>query len=174
VLAGLPTGKFQDASTVLRTSGPRLLALKEGRPSDPDGRHTADVIVFTDWELFRPWEDSSIGRRPAQYLDLKQLIEQRLTEQFCRFFPALEPLIAWREVSTPLSTVAFTGAPHGAGYGLEPSPRRFLSASLRAKTPVPGLYLAGQDVASVGITGAMMGGVLAAAAIDPTLIRHIS
>lgn len=148
-------------------------SLKEGRGGDRDGRHTADVIVFTDWELFRPWEESKIGRRPAEYQELKQLIEQRLVEQFCRHFPALAPLIAYREVSTPLSTVAFTGAQHGAIYGLEPSPRRFLSASLRAQTPVPGLYLAGQDVASVGITGAMMGGMLAAAAIDPTLTRHI-
>ncbi|TMQ09002.1 MAG: NAD(P)/FAD-dependent oxidoreductase [Deltaproteobacteria bacterium] len=149
-------------------------SLKQGQAGSRDGRHTADVIVFTDWELFRPWEDSEIGRRPAEYRDLKQLIEQRLVEQFGRFFPALTPLIAYREVSTPLSTVAFTGAARGAGYGLEPSPRRFLSSGLRAQTPVPGLYLAGQDVATVGIAGAMMGGMLAAAAIDPALARHLS
>jgi len=110
-------------------------SLKQGQAGSRDGRHTADVIVFADWELFRPWEDSKIGRRPAEYRDQKQRIEQRLVEQFGRFFPALAPLIAYREVSTPLSTVAFTGAAHGAGYGLEPSPRRFLSSGLRAQTP---------------------------------------
>jgi all-trans-retinol 13,14-reductase len=88
-------------------------------------------------------------------------------------FPALAPLIVHREVSTPLSTASFTGAPQGCVYGLEASPRRFLSKSLRAKTPVPGLYLAGQDVTSLGITGAMMGGVLAAAAVEPRLFRHV-
>jgi len=150
-------------------------SLKDGQGgSERDANHTAHMIAFTDWELFRSWEDSTIGRRPAAYQELKQLIAQRLLEQFSRYFPALAPLIVYREVSTPLSTVAFTGAEHGAVYGLEPSPRRFLSSSLRAKTPVQGLYLAGQDVTSGGITGAMAGGVLAAAAIEPGVIHHLS
>ena len=61
--------------------------------------------------------------------------------------------MVYSELSTPLSTVAYTGAEQGGVYGLEPSPRRFLSTSLRAKTPVPGLYLTGQDVGGAGITG---------------------
>jgi all-trans-retinol 13,14-reductase len=59
-------------------------------------------------------------------------------------------------------------------YGLEASPRRFLSAHLHAKTPLPGLYLAGQDVGSTGITGAMMGGVMSAAAIEPRLLARLA
>jgi phytoene dehydrogenase-like protein len=136
--------------------------------------HTADVVVFTDWDLFAPWEGSLIGQRPEEYTRLKQQVEACLVAQFIRHFPALEPLIVHRELSTPLSTVAFTGAEHGAVYGLEASPRRFLSSSLRAKTPIPGLYLAGQDVASAGITGAMMGGVISAAALDPGVFRHVT
>jgi all-trans-retinol 13,14-reductase len=150
-------------------------SLKDGalRTEHAD-RHTAEVVVFTRWDLFRPWEHSRIGHRPDEYRELKQHIEHRLVEQFSRYFPALAPLIKYREVSTPLSTVEFTGAEHGAIYGIEPSPRRFLSTSLRAKAPIPGLYLAGQDVVSSGIVGAMMGGVLAAAAIEPAVIRHMS
>jgi all-trans-retinol 13,14-reductase len=149
-------------------------SLKDTRPASArEGKHTAEVVVFTDWGLFRRWEDSKIGNRPAEYLDFKRLIEERLVAQFSSYFPALAPLIVYREVSTPLSTVAFTGAQQGGVYGLEASPRRFLSTSLRAKTPVPGLYLAGQDVASAGITGAMMGGVLAAAAVEPKLFLHV-
>jgi all-trans-retinol 13,14-reductase len=94
--------------------------------------------------------------------------------QFGRHFPALAPRVVYSELSTPLSTVAFTGAEQGGVYGLEPSPRRFLSTSLRAKTPVPGLYLTGQDVGSAGITGAMMGGMLAAAALEPKLVARIA
>ena len=89
-------------------------------------------------------------------------------------FPALAPLVVHTELSTPLSSVAFTAADHGGIYGLEASPRRFLSTALRAKTPIVGLYLTGQDVGSEGITGAMMGGVLAAAAIEPRLFSRLS
>jgi all-trans-retinol 13,14-reductase len=70
--------------------------------------------------------------------------------------------------------VAFTAAEQGGVYGLEASPRRFLSSSLNAKTPVAGLYLAGQDVGSTGITGAMMGGVMAAAAAEPRVLARMS
>ena len=105
---------------------------------------------------------------------LKATITRHLTAQFGRHFPALAPLVVHSELSTPLSTVAFTSAEQGGVYGLEPSPRRFLSSSLRAKTPVPGLYLTGQDVATAGITGAMMGGMLAAAALEPKRVARIA
>jgi all-trans-retinol 13,14-reductase len=54
-------------------------------------------------------------------------------------------------------------------YGIEMSAQRLKSSALRARTPVPGLYLAGQDAASMGIQGAFMGGFMAAAAIEPRL-----
>ena len=47
------------------------------------------------------------------------------------------------------------------------TPERVICDALRAKTPVPGLYLAGQDVASPGIPGALWGGMLSAASVDP-------
>jgi all-trans-retinol 13,14-reductase len=37
------------------------------------------------------------------------------------------------------------------------------------RTPVPGLLLSGQDVTSRGVAGAFMGGLLAAAAAEPSL-----
>ena len=100
-------------------------------------------------------------------------IERNLMAQFARHFPALAPMVVARELSTPLTTFSFTGAQQGAVYGLEASPRRYLSESLRARTPVPGLFLTGQDVVTPGVTGAMMGGVLAASAIEPQVYPHI-
>jgi all-trans-retinol 13,14-reductase len=149
-------------------------SLKDATVDASTLKHTAEVVTFTDWEVFRPWEESSIGRRPPDYLELKETITRQLTAQFAHHFPALAPLIAHAELSTPLSTVAFTAAEHGGIYGLEASPRRFLSTSLRAKTPVSGLYLAGQDVGSGGISGAMMGGLMAAVAIEPKLFNRIA
>jgi phytoene dehydrogenase-like protein len=137
-------------------------------------RHTAEIVALTSWQVFAPWEDSTHGHRPADYAALKYAIENNLLARFRKEFPAIAPMIRHHEISTPLSTTAFTGARQGAIYGLETTPRRFLTASLRAKTPVPGLYLAGQDVATPGIVGAMMGGVLAAAAVEARIFRHLS
>jgi len=149
-------------------------SLKTPRGDRPPERPTAELVTFIDWNVFGRWENSQPGKRPADYLALKDTITGLLTAQFARHFPALAPLIVQTELSTPLSSVAFTGAEHGGVYGLEPSPRRFLCAALRAETPMAGLYLTGQDVGSPGITGAMMGGMLAAAALEPKVFQRIA
>ncbi|HUI59837.1 MAG TPA: NAD(P)/FAD-dependent oxidoreductase [Steroidobacteraceae bacterium] len=160
----------------LQPSAPALYvtfpSLKD--PSLEPQQHTAELVTFTDWDVFSRWEGTLIGRRPADYRALKTTITRHLLAQFGRHFPALAPLVVYSELSTPLSTLAFTGAQQGAVYGLEPSPRRFLSPTLRAQTPVPGLYLTGQDVGTAGITGAMTGGILAAAALEPNLRARIA
>jgi hypothetical protein len=51
--------------------------------------------------------------------------------------------------------------------------QRLASDALNVRTPVPGLLLAGQDVSGPGIQAACMSGLLAAAAIEPTLLRRL-
>ena len=48
--------------------------------------------------------------------------------------------------------------------GIEASPQRFAQKWLRAQTPIRGLYLTGQDIATDGVIGALVGGVIAASA----------
>ena len=55
--------------------------------------------------------------------------------------------------------------------GVEITPRRMLSDALAASTPVPGLFLTGQDVMVPGIAGALAGGMLGAAAVDPRVYK---
>ena len=87
--------------------------------------------------------------------------------QFKTCFPELAELVVFRELSTPLATAAITGHHQGAFYGLDVTPERTVSDALRARTPIPGLFLAGQDVVSPGIPGALWGGLLSAASVDP-------
>jgi len=72
--------------------------------------------------------------------------------------------------STPVSVATYTGAEHGAMYGLSTAPGRFLSDALRPRTPIGGLFLAGQDACCPGVTGALMGGLMAAVSVDPKLL----
>ena len=76
-------------------------------------------------------------------------------------------------IGTPLATARFTAHEHGGFYGLETSPRRVLSEALSPRTPVPGLFLSGQDVMTPGIAGALVGGVLCAAAIEPRVFTKM-
>jgi all-trans-retinol 13,14-reductase len=161
----------QPSAPVLYVSFPSL----KDPSHDPGPRklHTVEAYAYTDWQIFARWQDSTPGKRPAAYRKLKAQLEKQLIAQFSRYFPALGPLIRYSEVSTPLSMTAATGAYEGAMYGIEPTPARFLCKWLHAKTPVSGLYLAGQDVGVPGVQGAMMGGILAAAAIEPKLLSRL-
>jgi all-trans-retinol 13,14-reductase len=69
------------------------------------------------------------------------------------------------ELSTPHSTRRFTGHPHGEIYGLAATPAFFEDRALRPRTPVRGLYLTGADICTLGVGGALFGGMLSAAAV---------
>ena len=69
------------------------------------------------------------------------------------------------ELSSPLSTRHFCNYEKGEIYGLDHSPGRFAQRTLRPRTAVKGFYMTGQDVATAGIGGAMMGGLLCAVAV---------
>jgi all-trans-retinol 13,14-reductase len=61
-----------------------------------------------------------------------------------------------------------TAVPRRVGRGngsLAHSPGRFAERHLGPRTAIPGLFLTGQDVATCGIAGAAMGGLLAATAV---------
>ncbi len=139
----------------------------------PRQRHSGEVVVWTDWSAVAPWAGIPPGARGEDYREFKRRVQETIFAEFRRAFPELADLVVFQDLSTPLSTVAFTGHRHGAFYGLDVTPERIMSDALRAKTPIKGLYLAGQDVASPGIPGALWGGLLAAASVDPKLWASI-
>jgi len=145
----------------------------------PRARHTAEVVALVDWSAFAPWDrsnaeggmkkDTPAAIRGESYLAFKSMLATNLRRQFEAHFPQLAPMVVLSECSTPISLATCTGAEHGAAYGLEATPRRFLSAALRPRTPIGGLFLGGQDACAPGVTGAMLGGLMAAANAQPRL-----
>jgi all-trans-retinol 13,14-reductase len=158
----------------------------EGRPpqvyasfpslKDPGARaHTAEIIAGVEAGTFARWKGTPWMRRGEEYASLKERIADGLLAQVERRIPGLSSLVVHRELSTPLSTEHFTGHPGGEIYGLPATPERFRLPWLQARTPVPGLLLAGADAMMLGVGGALMGGVLAASAVaGPSTLRRIS
>jgi all-trans-retinol 13,14-reductase len=133
------------------------------------GKPTAEIVAMVDPSVFAPWRALTGDDRPEDYLALKAWMEDRLLSQFLRHFPALQPMVRYHELSTPLTQQHYVRSPEGAMYGIEMSAERLTSPALHARTPLPGLLLAGQDVVSPGVPGAFMGGLLAAASVEPAL-----
>ncbi|MEL7444490.1 MAG: NAD(P)/FAD-dependent oxidoreductase [Pseudomonadota bacterium] len=138
--------------------------------SGPKQKHTGQLLAWSDWSTIDQWAGQPFGERGDDYDAFKRRVEKTLLAQFERYFPDLAKLVVYSELATPLTTALFTGHRKGAFYGLDVTPERVMSDALRAKTPIPGLFLTGQDVASPGIPGALMGGLLSAASIDPKIL----
>ena len=142
-----------------------------------DTKHTAEIVTFVRYEDFAKWREARWRRRGEDYEAFKAALSKTLLEQLLARLPKLRPLVDYAELSTPLSTEHFVRPARGSIYGLEPTPRRFANRWLRPRSPIPGLYFAGADMTSVGVIGAMMGGVLGATAVAPVdvgryLARH--
>lgn len=133
----------------------------------PEQRHTGEVVTFVPWEAFDAWRQTRWKRRGGDYDALKQELTDRLLAQLLRKMPGLKDKVDYVELSTPLSTDHFCRPISGSIYGLEPTPARFQTHALRPRAPIPGLFFAGSEVASVGVIGAMMGGVLCGTAAAP-------
>ena len=174
-----PTGETDVVWTDAPDASPPHMVASFGSLKDPAHdpgprhKHTGQAIFWADWSTVAEWADLPAGARNDDYMAFKRRAEKTLMAYFKACFPKLAGLLVYQELATPLSTISFTGHHHGAFYGLDVTPARVVCDALRAKTPIPGLYLAGQDVASPGIPGALWGGLLAAASVDPKVFRHI-
>jgi all-trans-retinol 13,14-reductase len=138
---------------------------------DPDferrypGRSTIDVMTFLPYESFARWEGTRWHKRGPDYEDVKRRIADRLLDLLYAYVPGARGAVEMAELSTPLSTRNFTAHPHGEIYGLEHTPARFRNPYLRPSTTLRGLMLTGADVATAGVSGALLGGALCASAI---------
>lgn len=138
---------------------------------DPDfarrypGRSTIEAITLGPYEAFKAWENTSWKKRGAEYDDLKASLTERLLDTLYEHAPKTRGRVEIAELSTPLTTRNFATHPHGEIYGLQHTARRFEQRWLRPRTPIKGLYLTGADIASAGVVGALMGGMLSSSAV---------
>jgi all-trans-retinol 13,14-reductase len=129
------------------------------------GRATIEVVTLGAYDVFAHWQDGRWHRRGDDYERIKARLRDRLLEVLYREVPQVRGRVDVAEVSTPLSTRHFANYAHGEIYGVAHDPARFLARGLRPKTPVPGLWLTGQDACTCGVGGALAGGYLTASAI---------
>ncbi len=156
-----------------------LVYLSFPSAKDPDfsrrfpGRATIEAITVAPFQWFEKWEGTPWKKRGEDYEAFKEELSQRMLEALYEQVPQVRGKVDVYELSTPLTTQHFCAYERGEIYGLDHTPSRFRQRFLRPTTPVNGLYLTGQDIATCGVAGGLFGGVLAAAAViqrSPTLL----
>ena len=133
---------------------------------DPKAKaHTAEIIANLDYATVARWQAQPWHKRDEGYQALKEQISAALLAFVEAHYPGFRQLVGYTELSTPLTIEHFTGHKNGGIYGLPATPERFQAQWLKPQTPIKNLLLTGADVASLGIMGALMGGVATAATV---------
>ncbi|KAJ1136333.1 hypothetical protein NDU88_002750 [Pleurodeles waltl] len=132
------------------------------------GKSCMTMLTMARYEWFEEWKDARVKHRGPEYQAYKMAIAQTMIDMAMERFPQLKDKMEYMDAATPLTNQYYLGAPCGDMYGAEHDLGRFqleVMASIRAETPVKGLYLSGQDVFSCGIAGAVHGGLIAGCAV---------
>lgn len=145
--------------------------------------NTANVLLLTEgrWDWFKSMNLEEVyawynkesdkatgthGKRPAEYLELKERWKELFLERLYMYFPKTRGHVERIEIGTPVTEAHFINSARGSSYGISWTPARFgenlLSQYLRVKSKIPGLYIAGESALYGGFAGSMAGGYLAA------------
>ena len=163
--------KFSNSNTkvpILYVSFPSLKDPKHD--AGEEQMHTGEAITFIPYEMFKQWSDTVSRKRGDDYIDLKSQIESQVLELLKTEIPEIMKYCVYSELSTPLTAEYYINANKGAIYGLDSSPKRFNCSKLRPRTPIKNFYLSGVDIATTGVSGAMIGGLMTASCIEPRVI----
>lgn len=129
------------------------------------GHATIQATGAAQYEWFKEYENNQWMKRGTDYDKIKDDFKEKMLSKLYELFPQIKGHVIHAEVSSPLSTRHFTNYQHGEIYGLEHSPERFKLNGLLPKNSIKGLYLAGQDIVTVGVGGALASALLCATQI---------
>lgn len=148
----------------LRTMRPKAVLVSAQAPTD--GSDTADVVTLmapvatAAWEA---WEGTQPGRRPEDYTALKADVTEAMADFACQRMPELREAVAHTCAATPLTYRHYTGAPHGAAYGLLKDCRNAMATHIPVRTKFENLLLTGQNLTVHGAIGVTMSAAAACA-----------
>jgi len=149
--------------------GSLYISFPSAKDPDFERRHpnrcTVEVVTLVPYDWFERWQETRWSQRGEDYEAFKLELATRLQRELEHHVPALAGKIDYTELSTPLSTRHFMNYRRGEAYGLSATPERFRLRCLTPRTPIPNLYLTGQDVVTLGVAGALIGGVVTASAL---------
>uniref|UniRef100_A0A8B9FAF4 All-trans-retinol 13,14-reductase n=1 Tax=Amazona collaria TaxID=241587 RepID=A0A8B9FAF4_9PSIT len=132
------------------------------------GKSTLIVVTFARYEWFEEWKDKQVHKRGDDYEELKQTFVDTIMQTVFKLYPRIKDRIEYLSSGSPLTNQHYIASPKGEFYGVNHDMARLQAeavAAVRAQTPVPNLYLTGQDLCIGGFAGALQGAVICASSV---------
>ena len=120
-----------------------------------EGTAATNIDLFTPmaWADVARWAESQCGRRGDDYTAYKLRTAEKLIQMVETYLPEIKGNIENIYTSTPLTYRDYTGTVEGSAYGILKDCDHVMTTFLPPRTPVPNLFLTGQNVNFHGILG---------------------
>ena len=121
-----------------------------------EGQNLLMMITQSPFSEWRRWEDTTTGRRGADYQQEKIRRAEGLLGKAEEIFGSLAggKVI---DAYTPLTLRDWVNSPDGSPYGIMRSVRQLPVAAALHRAPLGGLFFAGQNALAPGILGTVLG-----------------
>ncbi|MFI6407712.1 FAD-dependent oxidoreductase [Streptomyces sp. NPDC050548] len=157
---------LDEHDSIHRSPGEGTLYVSFASLNNPAARfHTVELLELVDPKVVDQWRGTPENERPDSYRKFKDELTGRLIARLEERWPGFRETISFAELATPLSFETYQHSVLGSFYGLAATPQRLRSARAGCRTPVKGLFVAGQDAWGSGVVGALAGGLMAANAV---------
>ncbi|MGN0236127.1 MAG: phytoene desaturase family protein [Paludibacteraceae bacterium] len=127
--------------------------------------HALDLLTPMRWEEVSAWADKPRGRRGEDYVAFKAQKTEECLQRAEQYIPDLRQAIDRVYTSTPLSYTHYTFTPRGSAYGIRKDWRSPLTTVLTPRTPLPNLFLTGQNLNLHGVLGVSMTALMTCKAV---------
>lgn len=135
----------------------------------PDGHSGLTIQCMTSYHWMNRWEGRGDDfARSKKYSALKERVANDMIDTLANVIPDVRDHIVYQDVGTPLSTIRFTLNKEGGScaFTMDPEKAPFSRQPMQFRTPVLGLYTAGQwALWPGGVVGAALAGKIVAARI---------
>ncbi len=150
--------KEPDVWTFYQEDGPVKGILISCRIPEDGSEYVQQIDLLTPmlWSKCEPWNHTAVGRRGNEYKAMKERIANECITLAERFIPGLRDMITGCYTSTPLTYRDYTRTPEGSAYGLRKDFKNPVMTLLSPRTPIPNLFLTGQNLMLHGLHGVTM------------------
>ncbi len=134
------------------------------RKTRKPGSNLLTILTSGNTGFWMRWKNSRSGHRGPDYLKAKTDRGMMLIREYENRFGRLIGM-KYLDAYTPLTIRDWVNSPNGSAYGVSRSYTQMLATAMLNRTPIKGLFLAGQSVMAPGILGTIIGSLTTALCI---------
>lgn len=124
-------------------------------PEIEQGEYSTKMIVTApmNWKYVERWENTTVGRRGAEYENWKSACSEQLLDCMEEIIPGFRDDIEAINSASPLTIRDFYGVKEGSMYGFAKNCNDIVYSQVPVVTKVPNLFLTGQNCNLHGFCG---------------------